>query len=117
MERCHNLLGWVRCLFSDIPFEWQGDLYFDLTLLAIWQKIWKFCSNTKIWKFPAKTKIWKFPAKTKIPELSEAAVTLTQLLVLWVNSLSGTIQFDTTDHLGQSSIINDFIMGGPNQSQ
>ena len=76
MERCHNLLGWVNCLFSFIPFEWQGGLYFDLTLLAIWQKIWKF---------PANTKIWKFPAKTKIPELSEAAVTLTQLLVLWVN--------------------------------
>ena len=104
MERCHNLLGWVSCLFSDIPFEWQGDLYFYLTLLAIWQKIWKFSANTKI---------WKFPAKIKIPELSEAAVTLTQLLVLWVNSLSGTIQFDTTDHLGQSSLIQLIIWDNP----
>ena len=95
MERCHNLLGWVNCLFSFIPFEWQGGLYFDLTLLAIWQKI------------------WKFPAKTKIPELSEAAVTLTQLLVLWVNSLSGTIKFDTTDYLGQFSLIQLIIWDNP----
>lgn len=96
---------WVNCLFSNICFEWQGYL-FDLKGLAVWQKsgnllrrqksenllqrknIWKFTAKTKIWKFPSKTKNLEFIAKTKIPELCEAAVALTQLLILKVNSSS-----------------------------